>query len=156
MSQNPYLSDVTIQNLLDDHAQGLLSGSLNRQALLSKYGISSDNPVVKLLNIAERTHSAYAEHQPNPEFVNQLYRELIGDTSRPFWSRFGRTNLRMEQRLPHLNQVDLSRWKEMSPAMQLAAGLGGLTLMWIAARAVRDTIGAVDSEDSLMAKLTAS
>ena len=159
MSQNPYLSDVTIQNLLDEHTKSLLSGSLNRKSLLSKYGVKSDNPVVQLLDVAERAYSAYEVHQPNPEFVNYLYRELLGETTRPFWSRFGRNTRRMDQRLanlPNLNQVDLTRWKELPPAMQLASAIGGLTLMWIAARAVRDTMGAVDSEDSLLAELSAS
>lgn len=159
MSQTSYLSDVTIQNLLDEHAQNLLSGNLNRKTLLSKYGVKSDNPVVRLLDIAERTHSVYSDHEPSQEFVNQLYKELIGSTSRPFWSRFSRGSRKSEHlpSLPNLQQVDLQRLKELQPtAIQLAAGLGGLTLMWIAARAVRDTIGTVDSEDNLLAKLSVS
>ncbi len=159
MSQNSYLSDVSIQNILDEHAQALTNGTLNRKALLQKYGVSAEHNVVKLLDIAEQTYNAYQKRQPNPEFVNHLYRELIGESSRPFWARFGRHNRLADQKLPNLpnlNQVDLTRWKELPPAMQLAAGIGGLTLMWIAARAVRDTIGAVDTDDGLFTELSAS
>jgi hypothetical protein len=141
-------SEVTIQNLLDEHAQALINGTLNRGQLLKKYNIAPDCWVVDLLETAERLHLAMPVVQPSSQFVNHLYRELVGTGNRRLLPRWARYNVRLE-RLPTLNlptlpnlshlPAEVSNWREWPRSMQLAAaGLGGLTLFIIAARAMRD------------------
>lgn len=72
------LSDVQIQNLLAEHAEAVIAGKADLEALLAAHGIPADSRIAQLLFLAERLYVAMPEVRPSPEFVQSLYVELVG------------------------------------------------------------------------------
>lgn len=128
------MSNLSIVNLLSEHLDALIGGTLEREKLLAKYNIARNNPIVELMDIAERLEASMSTVKPSEQFVAELYDELVGPSSTTFWGRWARHQM---DRLPNL-PVDvqpLERWRQLPFRVQLAAaGLGGLTLFIIAAR----------------------
>jgi hypothetical protein len=106
--------DILLQNLLADHADGLLKGVVSTTALLTRYGLTGDLYIKNLIHIAEQIQIAMPEVEPSEAFVAALYAQLVGAHDHNMFDRLVAWRI---ERLRHL------------PAhMQLAAGLGGLTL----------------------------
>ena len=128
------MNERKLQDLLEEHAQSLIRGTLNRDKLLAKYKIAPDNPIVQLLDIAERLDATMTTVRPSEKFMEDLYQELVGPSSTTVWGRWARKQI---DRLPHIG-VDvqpIEKWRQLPFRVQLAAaGLGGLTLFIIAAR----------------------
>lgn len=136
------MNQLKLQDLLEEHAQSVLKGTLNRDKLLAKYKIAPDNPIVQLLDIAERLDATMTSVRPSEQFMEDLYNELVGPSSTTVWGRWARRQI--VERLPNIGvEVQpIERWRQLPFRVQLAAaGLGGLTLFIIAARR------AVEGED---------
>lgn len=156
MNKKQSHSDVTLQNILAEHVEALVTGRLSRAKLLAKYNLAPDSYEARLLEIAERLNEAVPLVRPRDEFVAHLYEELVGVRARSPWERWAR---RQMDRLPNLTVPNLhslpmdvgnlSSLRQLPPHMQLAAGLGGLTLLVIAARAVLENTNDEATTNSL-------
>lgn len=113
--------EILLQNLLADHADGLLKGVVSTTALLTRYGLTGDLYVKNLIHIAEQIQLAMPEVEPSDAFVAALYAQLVGEHDHNMFDR--------------LVAWRLERLRHLSPHMQL---LGGLTLTaglyWIVTR----------------------
>jgi hypothetical protein len=116
-------SEVQLLDLLMDHADALIAGSLNRDQLFDQYDQVSRSQIDNLLNLAERVSSTLITVNPSDEFVKQLYFDLIEaalNNHPSLWQRI----------------------RQMPPRRQLAAGIGGATLtagvVFIASRPARE------------------
>ncbi len=150
------MDEMKLQDLLEEHAQSLIRGTLNRDKLLAKYKIAPDNPIIQLLDIAERLDATMTSIRPSEQFIEDLYNELVGPSATTIWGRWARRQI---DRLPNLG-VDvqpIERWRQLPFRVQLAAaGLGGLTLLIIAARrAVGEEMEAEEARDILPESNTA-
>ncbi len=113
--------EILLQNLLADHADGLLKGVVSTTALLTRYGLTGDLYVKNLIHIAEQIQLAMPEVEPSDAFVAALYAQLVGEHDHNMFDR--------------LVAWRLERLRHLPPHMQL---LGGLTLTaglyWIVTR----------------------
>ncbi len=113
--------EILLQNLLADHADGLLKGVVSTTALLTRYGLTGDLYVKNLIYIAEQIQLALPEVEPSDAFVAALYAQLVGEHDHNMFDR--------------LVAWRLERLRHLPPHMQL---LGGLTLTaglyWIVTR----------------------
>jgi|GEM_PF-1280386 len=99
-----------LQDLLMAHADALVSGAADREALLSPYGEETLAEASELLALAERIQHAMSEVSPSEQFVQQLGNQLAtAPTVVPSRSLWGRV-------------------RHLPPRVQLAAGIGGATL----------------------------
>ncbi len=118
-SNNQY--EIILQNLLADHADGLLKGVVSTTALLTRYGLTGDLYVKNLIHIAEQIQLAMPEVEPSEAFVAALYAQLVGEHDHNMFDR--------------LMAWRIERLRHLPPHMQL---LGGLTLTaglyWIVTR----------------------
>lgn len=113
--------EIILQNLLADHADGLLKGVVSTTALLTRYGLTGDLYIKNLIHIAEQIQLAMPEVEPSEAFVAALYAQLVGEHDHNMFDR--------------LMAWRLERLRHLPPHMQL---LGGLTLTaglyWIVMR----------------------
>lgn len=156
---NQTQNDVTLQDLLAEHADALLGNQLKRDVLLAKYQLAPDSYAARLMDTAEQLYEAMPQTEPSPAFVAQLYEELVGTPQDNFWGRWARRQierlpaLRMPvlQHLPAVDVPGIQEFRQLPPRMQIAAaGLGGFLLM-MAARAVLDNNEAVEHDDASLA-----
>lgn len=122
MSHKP-ISEVRLQNLLAEHADDLVQGRVDLEALLQRHQIDYEQEDVQhLLQLARQIFEAMPDVSPSEAFVTALYARLMGAET--------------------LNV--LMRLRQLPRHMQFAAGIGGLTLtagfFWIAARARREAL----------------
>ncbi len=99
-----------LQELLMAHADALVSGSPERQALLTAYDEETRAQAAELLALAERIQHTMSEVTPSEQFVRRLGVQLAtAPTVVPSRSLWGRV-------------------RHLPPGVQLAAGIGGATL----------------------------
>ena len=99
-----------LQELLMRHADALVSGAEDREALLSAYDDETRAEAAELLALAERIQHTMTEVAPSEQFVRQLAVQLAtAPTVVPSRSLWGRV-------------------RHLPPRVQLAAGIGGATL----------------------------
>ena len=99
-----------LQELLMAHADALVSGAPDRQAVLAAYDEETRAQAAELLALAERIQDTMSEVAPSEQFVRQLGAQLAtAPTVVPSRSLWGRV-------------------RHLPPRVQLAAGIGGATL----------------------------
>jgi hypothetical protein len=128
------VNEVQIQNLLAEHAEALLAGTADLDVLLASYGIPRDSRAAQLLLIAERIYAAMPEVKPSPEFVQQLYEELIGSVNTTLLERLRHLQIDFRQlqldlqtlglTLPNLqnwqlNLPNLQQWQQVLPNLPI-------------------------------------
>jgi hypothetical protein len=110
------LPESQFESLLDAHSAAWLSGpaasdDFARQFATQLTALSVEEQ--KLLALTERLGGAFLPVEPNPAYLAQLKRDLVGETPAapalpvPAW---------------------LSRWRKLPAPFQIAAGVGGITL----------------------------
>lgn len=94
-----------VQDLLMSHADALVAGTLDWEALIEQYGEVITSQVQSLLRVAERVSRSLDEITPSERFVDQL---------------------RLELRDPDFAAPDgwWERLRQLSPRTQIAAGIG--------------------------------
>ncbi len=128
------LSEVMIQNILAEHADGLLNQSGNLATILNRHNLSLDSPLARLMSLAEYLYHALPHVKPSDEFVESLYRQLIEADERTLrdWLRFWRPDLATLERIwqhqierlsTNLPQRQIDRIRQIPLHMQLAAGI---------------------------------
>ncbi|NDJ86876.1 MAG: hypothetical protein GYB66_13420 [Chloroflexi bacterium] len=147
--------DVRIQNILAKHADALINGDVNVEALLQQHGFAHNERVRQMMQIAEQTYHLMPRVEPSEAFVARLRHDLTG-YGQPVtmlewlrhlqWDRaaFERTLQEQVDRLSaglpqiHLDKP-LDRFRHMPFGMQVAAGLTITAgVFWIASRVRRD------------------
>lgn len=118
---NQYLEDALIA-----HADALVAGTLDREALLSQVDHVMRSQLEALMDIAERVQRSMTVVSPSEQFVKQLAHDLAIGAD-------------VEE------QTLLDRIRYLPPAVQLAAaGIGGVTLtagiVLIASRSMPDAL----------------
>lgn len=117
--------DQRLNDVLIAHADAVIAGNLDREALLAQYDFMVRSDVETLMDVAERMHQSLPQVVPSDQFVKQLGIELrrsIDDES--------------------LSLLDRIRY--LPPGIQLVAGIGGATLtaglVLIASRSMPDAL----------------
>lgn len=100
-----------LQDLLMNHADALISDSLDLEKLLAPYDQEIRDEVEDLLILAHRISQSLTEVHPSEQFVTRLRQQLVlADANllghRTWWGRI----------------------RQLPPRTQLAAGIGGATL----------------------------
>ena len=98
-----------LQDLLMAHADALVAGTLDRDALLEPFEQGTRDQVEDLLSLAERISETLTEVTPSEQFIIQLRRQLVDAGALGHQSLWG-------------------RMRQLPPRTQLAAGIGGVTL----------------------------
>lgn len=128
------MNEVQKQNLLAEHADALLRGPRQLKEFLARCGITHEEPLGQLMILAERLYAAMPWVEPSPDFVHQLYLELVGtsDSSVREWWRLPQ----LERFTLNTAQQQLDRIRQMPLPVQLAAGITLTTItagvVWIA------------------------
>lgn len=102
-------SERALQDLLMAHADALLRGQMDRQALLAPYDAAVRDQAESLLALAERIQQSMVRVVPSDQFVGRLGQLLTQESavqSRGLWGRL----------------------RQLPPRTQLVAGIGGATL----------------------------
>jgi hypothetical protein len=136
MASLPIASQETrINNLLTDYADGVAS----LDTLLQQYDISYQQ-IAELVQLSDMLRQSLAEVTPSASFVNTLYKDLISSQQpgRAWWARVA---------VPR-------RVQSMSNRTKIAAGIGGLTLVYLTARSLSHLLS-MRHQDETSSKLVA-
>lgn len=124
------LEQRDLQDYLMAHADALIAGTLDREALARRFGTVDTAQLDAVVTLAERISRVLTETAPSEEFVARLRHELMT------------SNVFDEDSL-------VERLRRLTPReqLELVAGIGGATLtagvfMLLASRPLLDMIGA--------------
>jgi hypothetical protein len=145
MAGMPQLQDdPRIAEFLSDHADGVAPLA----TLLQQYNLSHQ-AIGDLVRIADRLRQTLVAIAPTDAFVEQLYQELVQQkylNNRNWWARVPAA---MPMKMPAL--LDL---QHMSNRSRIAAGIGGITLVYLTARSLSYLLNLRqrdDTSDSMIA-----
>lgn len=128
--------DQIIADFLIDY----VDGTAPLATLLQQYNLSIEH-IHDLVQLTDRLRTVLVEVTPSPVFVEQLLQEFAhqGDINRNWWNRVPSVPVRMPS-LPDLHG--------MSNRSKLAAGIGGLTLVYLTARSLSFLLNMRQQDDS--------
>ena len=117
MAPTPDPNDIQISNFLLDYVDGIAP----LEALLRQYNLSYDQ-ISDLVDLTDRLGRVLTDVTPSPEFIAALYQDLLHNQppNHAWWNRV----------------VVPQRVQAMSNRTKLAAGIGGLTLVYLTARSL--------------------
>lgn len=117
-----------------------VDGTAPLTTLLKHYNLSLDD-IGDLVDLTDRLRAVLVEVTPSQTFVEQLLLEFAehGHISRNWWNRVPSVPVRM----PSLPDI-----QGMSNRSKLAAGIGGLTLVYLTARSLSFLLNMRQQEDS--------
>ncbi len=118
MDLNPTPQDARIADFLSDYADGVAP----LETLLLQYDLSYQD-VSSMVQLTDQLRGILIEVSPAPEFVASLYRQLIREQQvrHAWWSWMAAPTRRVQS---------------MSNRTKIAAGIGGITLMYLTARSL--------------------